>query len=379
VRLVHLTSSTFFGGPERQMLGLAEAMREHVESRFASYPENGRSREFLDEVRGRGFWAHRLTSDFPHVRAARAETTALLRSTGCDALVCHGYKAHVLGRLAARRVGIPVVAVSRGWTGESRRVRFYEWLDRRHLRYMDHVVCVSEGQAEKVRRWCRVPPARLSVIRNSARLAAFKSAAPAARERLLSIFPPGSAVSRVVLAAGRLSPEKGFGVLVEAAARICRENSSAGVVIFGEGMLRGELERRVAGLGLVGRVVLPGFRSDLDSLIGAADVVVLPSFTEGLPNVALEASAAGVPVVATAVGGTPEVVADGATGYLVPPGDPVAVAARVSELLRDSTARARMGAAGRERMRTEFTFEAQAAAYLRLLRSLCSTPVDAAA
>jgi len=379
VRLVHLTSSTFFGGPERQMLGLAEAMREHVESRFASYPENGRSREFLDEVRGRGFCAHRLTSDFPHVRSARAETTALLRATGCDVLVCHGYKAHVLGRLAARRVGIPVVAVSRGWTGESRRVRFYEWLDRRHLHFMDHVVCVSEGQAEKVRHWCRVPPARLSVIRNSARLAAFKSAAPGARERLLSFFPHGSAVSRVALAAGRLSPEKGFGVLVEAAARICRENSSAGVVIFGEGMLRGELERRVAGLGLAGRVVLPGFRTDLDSLIGAADVVVLPSFTEGLSNVALEASAAGVPLVATAVGGTPEVVVDGMTGYLVPPGDPAALAERVSELLRDSTARARMSAAGRERMRAEFTFEAQATAYLGLLRSLCSTPVDAAA
>ena len=81
--------------------------------------------------------------------------------------------------------------------------------------------------------------------------------------------------------------------------------------------------------------MLPGFRTDLDSLIGAADVVVLPSFTEGLPNVALEASAAGVPVVATAVGGTPEVVADGETGFLVPPGSPTAIAAKVGELLRD--------------------------------------------
>ena len=91
----------------------------------------------------------KLTS--PAFRPAIRESTALLRATACDVLLCHGYKAHLLGRLAARRVGIPAVAVSRGWTGETRKVGLYEWLDRRHLRFMDHVVCVSDGQAEKVR------------------------------------------------------------------------------------------------------------------------------------------------------------------------------------------------------------------------------------
>jgi len=116
--------------------------------------------------------------------------------------------------------------------------------------------------------------------------------------------------------------------------------------------------------------VLPGFRTDLDSLIGAADVVVLPSYTEGLPNVALEASAAGVPVVATAVGGTPEAVADGETGLLVPPGNPAALAERVNRLLSEPATRAEFGANGRERMRAQFTFDAQARAYLELLNAL---------
>ena len=373
MRLVHLTASTFFGGPERQMLGLAKAMPETVHTTFASFPEGGRSGAFLSEVRAAGFPAVALASDFPRVRATLRELTDLLRDTQCDVLLCHGYKADVLGRIAARRAGIPAVAVSRGWTGESRKVKLYEWLDRRHLRFLDHVVCVSEGQAAKVRRWCGVREPRLSVIRNSARLAAFETRDPGARERLLAFFP--RPVSRIVLAAGRLSPEKGFGVLVEAAAEVCRDDSAAGVVVFGEGALRQELEARVAELGLTGRVVLPGFRSDLDSLIGAADVVVLPSFTEGLPNVALEASAAGVPVVATAVGGIPEVVQDGTTGFLVPPGQPAAIAAKVGELLRDPAARGRLGAAGKEFMRTAFTFEAQAAAYLRLIHTLTDTPV----
>ncbi len=374
MRLVHLTSSTYFGGPERQKLGLAEAMAGRVESTFCSFWEANRCTTFLNEVGARGFPTIALAADFPRIRSAIHELTAAIRVSGCDVLLCHGYKANILGRIAARRGGVPAIAVSRGWTGETSRVKLYDWLDRRHLRLMDHVVCVSHGQAEKVSRWCRVPGSRISVIHNSARLAAFAKADPAARDRLLRHFPVDEGVSRVVFAAGRLSPEKGFGVLIEAAATICRDDPAAGVVIFGEGGLRGELERRVASLGLTGKVLLPGFRDHLDTLIAGADVVVLPSFTEGLPNVALEASAAGIPVVATAVGGTPEVVADGVTGLLVPSGKPTALAEKVRSLLRDNALAARMGAAGRERMRRLFTFDAQAEAYLELLYTFRSTP-----
>lgn len=370
MRLVHLTASTFFGGPERQMLGLAQAMPGHVHTTFTSFSEGGRSSAFLDKIQSSGFATVPLQSDFPHAISVVRELTDVIRVTKCDALLCHGYKAHILGRLAAHRVGIPAVAVSRGWTGETRKVKAYEWLDRRHLRFMDHVVCVSEGQAVKVRRWCGVRNSRMSVIRNSARLAAFENPDPAARARLLGFFPSDNRVSQVVLAAGRLSPEKGFGVFVQAAATICKEHPGAAIVLFGEGVLRSELEAQVREQGLTGRFVIPGFRTDLDSLIGAADVVVLPSFTEGLPNVALEASAAGVPVVATAVGGTPEAVIDSESGYLVPPGQPARIATRVGELLRDPELRARFGAAGKLRMQAEFTFDAQAAAYLKLLDGL---------
>ncbi|MCE9565267.1 MAG: glycosyltransferase family 4 protein [Planctomycetes bacterium] len=370
MRLVHLTASTFFGGPERQMLGLAQAMPGHVHTTFASFSEGGRCAAFLDKIQAHDFPTVPLTADFPHVFKAVRELSGLLHDTKCDTLICHGYKAHILGRMAARRAGIPAIAVSRGWTGETRKVKLYEWLDRRHLRFMDHVVCVSDGQAAKVRRWCGVRSSQLSVIRNSARLAAFETRDPAARSRLLGFLPADSGVSQVVLAAGRFSPEKGFGVLVEAAATICKENPSAGVVLFGEGVLRPELEAKVRELGIANRFVMPGFRTDLDSLIGAADIVVLPSFTEGLPNVALEASAAGVPVVATAVGGTPEAVIDSESGYLVPSGQPDKIAARVGELLRNPALCAQFGAAGKKRMQTTFTFDAQAAAYLDLLKKL---------
>src|SRR5207244_3581755 len=122
--------------------------------------------------------------------------------------------------------------------------------------------------------------------------------------------------------------------------------------------------------GLGDRVILAGFRGDLDQLLPALDLLVLPSFTEGLPNVVLEAFAARVPVVATAVGGTPEVITDGVSGYLVPAGDPAALARRILDVVRDDQGRRAMGRHGYERVQAEFTFEAQAQQYQKLFASL---------
>ncbi len=354
------------------MLGLAEALPPHAETRFLSFAEGGRGAEFVAVARDRGFPARTLTHDTPHLRAAVREVAAELRDSSADVLLCHGYKANILGRLAARRVGVPVVAVSRGWTWEGRKMRAYTHLDKWHLRAMDHVVSVSEGQAAKVRA-CGVPPERMTTIRNSARLAAFTEPDAAYCTKLLAKFTPSDGVERVVVAAGRLSPEKGFGVLIDAAAEVCANDPGVGFVLFGEGDERAALEARIAARGLTRRFRMPGFTPDLDRYLPCADVVALSSFTEGLPNVLLEASAAGVPVVGTAVGGVPEVIADGETGYVVPPRDPAALAEKLTRLLGDCDLRRTMGDAGRRRMRTQFTFESQAEGYLHLFDRLFGT------
>ncbi len=358
--VVHLTASRFVGGPERQMLGLARGLSEGHRWAFASFAEGGLCRPFLEECRRSGFEARALQHDTPHLRAAFRELSALIDGLEADLLCCHGYKANLLGRPAARRRGIPVVAVARGWTGESLKVRTYEALDRLGLRWMDRVVCVSEGQAAKVRR-AGVRAGRTVVIPNAIDAGRYDASDPAARGELLGLFP--GPVGRVVGAAGRLSPEKGFEVLVEAAAIVARSDPSAGFVLFGEGALREPLARRVAEVGLEGRFVLAGFRSDLDRLVPHLDLLAQSSFTEGMPNVVLEACAAGVPVVATAVGGTPEVVEDGRSGYLVPPGDPGVLADRILDALGDEDRRRALGAHGRRSIRDRFTFAAQAERY----------------
>jgi glycosyltransferase involved in cell wall biosynthesis len=365
MNLVHLTASTFYGGPERQMLGLAHALAGDCRTSFVLFAEGGRCRAFADQVRREGFDATELANDTPHLHRALRELTEQLLDQDAEMLCCHGYKANLLGRLAARRCGIPAVAVSRGWTGESLRVRVYERLDRWNLRWMDRVVCVSEGQAAKVRR-SGVAGDRLVVIRNAVRADRFARPDGANRrllERMFSRRP-----QRIVGAAGRLSPEKGFGVLVEAAAR--SRDPNVAYIHFGDGPLRESINRRIESLGLAERFILAGFRDDLDRLMPCLDALALPSFTEGLPNVVLEAFATGVPVVATAVGGTPEVIEDGVNGYLVPPGNPERLAQRIRDVLRDDVDRQAMGENGRQRILDEFTFEAQARQYLQLFDGL---------
>ena len=96
MNLVHLTASTFFGGPERQMLGLAGAMADSARTTFAAFPEGGRGTAFLNAVRTHGFAGVQLKNDFPKALAAVREIVELVRTTAADALVCHGYKAHIL-------------------------------------------------------------------------------------------------------------------------------------------------------------------------------------------------------------------------------------------------------------------------------------------
>jgi glycosyltransferase involved in cell wall biosynthesis len=365
--VVHLMASPFFGGPERQVLGLARSLPSDCQTVFLSFAERGLSRPFLEKASADGFRAICLKENAPHFLRAAREIADWLRRLDADVLCCSGYKPDLIGWLAARQAGVPVVAIAHGWTGATLKVRFYETLDRWVMRRMDAVVCVSEAQAVKVRR-AGVQPERARVIRNAIRAEAFGRPDLECRETLLNLFP--GRPERIVAAAGRLSPEKGFDVLIDAVALLAPHHPKVGFVLFGDGPLREDLTKRIAERGLQNRLILAGFRPDLERVLPACDLAVSSSHTEGLPVVVLEEMAAGLPVVATAVGGTPEVVEEGVTGWLVPPGDPPALARRTAELLASPETMRAMGLAGRRRVEECFTFAAQAEQYLGLFQRL---------
>jgi glycosyltransferase involved in cell wall biosynthesis len=181
-------------------------------------------------------------------------------------------------------------------------------------------------------------------------------------------FPKGAPV---VVNVGALVNHKGQKFLVEAMAQVRRQIPDAQLVIFGEGDLREPLTRQIHDLGLDKHVVLAGFRDDVLGLTRSADLFVMSSVTEGLGSAVLDAMALGLPVVATRAGGIPEVVEDGVTGRLVPPGRADALADAIVLMLRDPATRRRMSAAGRARVEAEFGLdrlvEGTLAAYRQVL------------
>ena len=365
--IVHLAASPFLGGPETLMLGLGQHIGPGYRSVYVSFSEGGKCRPFLNRAQELGFETMELQENTPRYRAAIREVAGVLREKEADVICCHGYKPDILGTLAGRQVKIPVVSVSHGWTGATTKVKINEAIDRVCLHFTDAVVCVSEGQARKVRR-AGVPKKKIHIIRNAIDLSRFDRPDSDYRTRLLDMFP--EPVTHVVGAAGRLSPEKSFAHLIDAAATVRENHPDVGFVLFGEGPLKAELNEQIQRLGLQDRFVLGGFRTDLEKWLPWFDVMAMSSLTEGLPIILLEAYAAEVPVVATKVGGIPEVIIDDENGFLVPPANPPALAARLQVLLADDGLRQDMAGRGRTRVEREFSFAANAGQYLELFAGL---------
>ena len=353
------------------MLELAKTFRREkrdVETLFASFAENGNARPFLNETSQAGFESLMLQNDMPHLWGAVSELTRLFREKQIDLALLHGHKARMVGYWAARKDRIPCIGVSRGWTTENWKIAVYTWLDKWMHRRMDHVVCVSQGQAEKVIR-SGTPRERITVIHNAIRTERFNEISPPEyRQKLERLFPV--APEFILGDAGRLSPEKGFDLLIAATAQLVKEGIPVGLVIFGEGFLREPLQKQIDALGVSDSVRLPGFTDELDQFMPHFDVFVQSSHTEGLPNVLLEAMAARTAVVATEVGGTNEVVVEGETGLMVPPNQTDQLTKAIQAVLQDDSLRRLMGENGRKRVEEQFTFEAQAESYWELFQRL---------
>jgi L-malate glycosyltransferase len=194
---------------------------------------------------------------------------------------------------------------------------------------------------------------------------------PAVDVHLALWLPHGCPVVGNVAA---LVPHKGQRDLIDAARLVVPQIPDARFVILGEGELREPLERLIREHRLEKHVLMPGFRTDVIGCIKGFDLFVLSSITEGLGTSLLDAMACARPIVATRAGGIPEVVADGATGVLVPPHDPHALAAAIVRLLGDRAARQQMGEAGLARVREQFTVERMVAETAAIYRDVAGTP-----
>jgi glycosyltransferase involved in cell wall biosynthesis len=237
----------------------------------------------------------------------------------------------------------------------------------------DGVLSVSSRLAERIARATAFPLERITVIRNGVDLARFGLTGP--RDARAALGLPKDRI--IIGAVGRLVPVKDHATLIAAIARLRQRGIDVMAVIAGDGPLRPELETLAAASGVGDRVRLLGYRPDVAAVLAALDVFVMCSQSEGLSNTILEAMATGLPVVATAVGGTDELVEPGVSGLLVPPGSPAELADALAVLAGSGPCRARMGEAGRARARAEFSLSAMVRRYEDLYLRLADAVVHA--
>lgn len=295
--------------------------------------------------------------------------TRLLRREAPDLVHVHTSKAGFLGRLAARLTGTrPVIYSPHGsiLTGyfSPGATRALARLDAWAARFTDRIICCTAREVAEYLGAGIGRSAQYVVIPNGLDGEAYaRRAAPLAKTRAGLALPVRS---RPLLCVGRLVPVKGQAVLLQAWPSVLTREPMAVVLLAGDGPDREALRAKAAALALGDSVRFLGFHEEIPSLLACAEALVLPSLNEGFGMVLVEAMAMGKPVVATAVGGVPEVVLHGVTGLLVPPADPEALATAILRLLGDPRAARQMGEAGRERARNCFSRDS----FLRAHRDL---------
>lgn len=272
---------------------------------------------------------------------------AMVRSLQPHLLCLHSSKAGILGRLAARRLGIPVVFTAHGWAfaeGVPPVQRFlYRQVERWAGRYCQRIICVSDYDYRLARRYHVAQPDQLAVVHNGIAFEPMQSARS----------PEAPRPIRIIMVA-RFARQKNQILLLEAVNRWPPDQPFE-IILVGDGPLLPSVRDYAARLPVADRVHFLGNREDVGQLLRDSDIFVLSSWWEGFPITILEAMRAGLPVVASDVGGCREAVVDGQTGFLFEPGDVEMLGQRLSQLTADQGLRRQMGLAGQERFITRFT------------------------
>ncbi|HEV2488850.1 MAG TPA: glycosyltransferase family 4 protein [Candidatus Acidoferrales bacterium] len=282
-----------------------------------------------------------------------------LRQQKIDILHSHMFRASLFASPIGKLCGVPVLIetthVRETWRKGWLKSRFV--VDRAVGHLIDHYIAVSEANSRYLIEQKRIPAKKVSVIQNGCsmeRVDPSRAHPQGIRESL-----GFSEDDLVLIVMARLEPQKGHRILLQALALLRKGFPNMRLICLGTGALEGELKATVRDLGLEDSVRFVGFRSNVGDWLAAADIGVLPSFYEGLPLTAVETLAAGIPLVATSVDGTPEVVIDGETGLLVPPGDPAAMAEAIGRLARQPDLRRQFALAGRDWVLKRFTIRRQ--------------------
>ena len=366
-KIVRIIARLNIGGPSLHVVNLNKGLSsDRFESLLVTGSPNPGEGSMLDYAQENGVQPLVIPEMVGEARLRPRDIKALLRLYRILRLErpqivhTHTAKAGFLGRLAARLAGVPVVVhtyhghVLYGYYGPLK-----SWLllqmERRLARITDRLVAVSALVKEDLIAYRVAPAEKISVIPLGFDLEPFFDCRSLKGEFRSELgLDPGV---RLVGILGRIFPIKNHRLFLESAARVIEQETNVRFVIVGDGILRSETQRYAQDLGIRQKVIFTGWRRDLPRIYADLDLLVVSSNNEGTPVSAIEAMASGRPVVATRVGGLPDVVHDGETGYLVPAKQPEALAAAILELIRNPQRAEQMGQCAQLSVKERFSVQ----------------------
>ncbi|MCL4473125.1 MAG: glycosyltransferase family 4 protein [Actinobacteria bacterium] len=381
LKILQVAANTRLGGLPLHVLTLSRALRDRGHEVEILSMDSG---PLIARFEQEGFRVATITQlgakakrDPLLALKVKREVGRRIEAAAPDIVHSHGPRAHFFSSLAVRgirggheqgRAGCALACSVHGsvsqftignsgsFNGMKSRMRRLQYggIDRLAQRYSRRMVAVCQATADELINELGIDPAKVVVVRNGIDDRSPGSVPPAELRRSLGFEES----DRVAVYVGRLAFHKGAPDFIKAAEIVARELPQARFLVVGDGPMEAELRRQASQGPLAGKAVFTGMREDAVDLVAAADLFVLPSLSEGLPLTLLEAAMLGKAMLATSVGGIPEIVKPGETGELTPLRNPVLLAREMASLLADDAGRGRMGRAARQLWEREFTVEA---------------------
>jgi len=365
------------GGPDKTTLRGCQWLRKagHVAEAFYMLDARENTGRLEDLAGQLAVPMHRAMETSPLSLGTVAHLRRVLQQGRFDILHTHDYKSNALAQLTRAWHRGRVVATAHGYNQTTRRETYYYALERACFRHVRAIICPTRGMRDFLRSW-GLPESRLVVIPNGIETAGRERPVHVPTESVPWTLAHGASNRSALklLYLGRLSAEKDVANLLEAASILRQQGVAFELTVAGDGPEAGPLREQAKHLGLESAVRFLGFVTDVNSVLASADVLVNPSRTECMPNSVLEAMWAGVPVVATDVGGLSEIIRHGEHGLLCPPRDHKALAAQVARLARDGDLAKQLAKSAMARVDAEFTFERRMQRVVGLYRQVMKNP-----